>query len=60
MCLFFKLGKIEPPQETGFWGLGEWDQTEMESPWRDARNPKMAPFDQKVCFRGRFLVYSNY
>jgi len=30
------------------WGLGEWDQTEMENPWRGATNKKMAPFDEKV------------
>lgn len=41
------LGRIEPPEETGFWGLGEWDQTEMENPWRAGTNKKMAPFDEK-------------
>jgi hypothetical protein len=30
------------------WGLGEWDQTEMENPWRFAKNKKLAPFDEKV------------
>ena len=44
----FQLGRVEPPQETGMWGLGEWDQTEMENPWRFAKNKKMAPFDEKV------------
>jgi hypothetical protein len=43
-----QLGRIEPPEETGFWGLGEWDQTEMENPWRAGTNKKMAPFDEKV------------
>ena len=43
-----QLGRIEPPEETGMWGLGEWDQTEMENPWRAATNKKMAPFDEKV------------
>ena len=45
---YFQLGKVEPPEETGMWGLGEWDQTEMENPWRFAKNKKMAPFDEKV------------
>ena len=48
MLVYFQLGRIEPPQETGFWGLGEWDQTEMENPWRAGTNKKMAPFDEKV------------
>jgi hypothetical protein len=47
LCIL-QLGKVEPPEETGMWGLGEWDQTEMENPWRFAKNKKMAPFDEKV------------
>ena len=30
------------------WELGEWQETGMESPWRYAENPKLAPFDQQV------------
>ena len=41
------VGKVEPPSEGGFWELGEWHETDMESPWRYAENRKMAPFDQQ-------------
>ena len=40
------IGKILPP-EGGFWELGEWHESTMESPWRHAKNAKMAPFDQQ-------------
>jgi hypothetical protein len=47
----FQFGKVEPPATGGFWELGEWHETTMESPWRFAENPKMAPFDQQVCIK---------
>jgi len=38
--------RIEPPKG-GFWELGEWHETDMESPWTGGRNPLMAPFDEQ-------------
>jgi beta-glucanase (GH16 family) len=38
--------KIEPPKG-GFWELGEWHETDMESPWSGGRNPLMSPFDEQ-------------
>jgi len=49
MLFSSQIGKIEPPQEGGFWELGEWHESDMENPWINGRNKKMAPFDEQVC-----------
>ena len=60
MFCFSQVGKVEPPNEGGFWELGEWHESTMESPWRYAENPKMAPFDQQVSLFSYSYQIINY
>lgn len=39
---------VTPPANGGFYELGAFPSNEVENPWSNGANPRMAPFDENV------------